>query len=140
MRKHKHRAFDYAGCGDGVHEDGEAECAERLPCSHWSPVHYSVSEFERIGEGHEEPGRHGEGSRHGQDDDRLKRQEPSGCVGQHQVQSEVCQSGELAEDRRAHGAVLEDEDITDGSDTGGENGGGDNGSGGNDDSPGELEG
>lgn len=43
------------------------------------------------------------------------------------------------------GAVVEDEDITDGGDTGGENGGGDSGSGGNgnsgnDNPPGELEG
>ena len=43
------------------------------------------------------------------------------------------------------GAVVEDEDITDGGDTGGENGGGDNSSGGNDNGgndnpPGELEG
>ena len=38
------------------------------------------------------------------------------------------------------GAVVEDEDITDGGETGGENGGGDSGSGGNDNPSGELEG
>lgn len=43
------------GCGDGVHESGEAECAERLPCSCRRAVPNGVPELERFGEGLENP-------------------------------------------------------------------------------------
>ena len=85
------------GCGGRVHEDCSVERAEGLPRPRGRPVPDGLSQPERLGKGREGQGGQSDGCNL-QDADRQQGQEPSGCLGKHQVQPGVRQQCFVAKD------------------------------------------